>query len=157
MNKLQLIKKGYEEYLCAEDENAAQVFAKEVGRILGLENPDPKRILELYSDNLSISDVAKSVGLPYKLVHQILEKANVIRNHTISTKLKASASLRGQALAAINRIDLPKETLEKLHLTDKLPIKAIARKLGVHMNVIKRNMNAHNIPITNMRGRTKKQ
>ena len=157
MNKLELIQKAYENYIRLGGENAAQAFAKEVGRILGVEDADAKRIIKLYSDNLSISDVAESVGSPYSQVRQVLVKANVIRKHTISTKLKKSASLVGKTRAVSNRKDFPKDILEKLHLTDKLSVKAIARKLSVHKDVIKRNMNGYGIPITNMRGRIKKQ
>lgn len=157
MNKLVLIQKAYENYSCSDSENAAQVFAKEVGRILGTEDVDTKRILELYSENLSISDVAESVGESYSQVRQVLVEANVIRKRTTSAKLKQSSSLAGKARAAILKKDFPKDLLEKLHLTENLSVKAMARKLGVHKDVIKRNMVENGIPITNMRGRTKKQ
>ena len=157
MNKIGQIQKAYENYSCSDSENAAQVFAKEVGRILGTEDVDTQRIVELYSDNLSISDVAESVGVPYSQVRQVLVEANVIRKRTLSAKLKQSSSSAGKARAAILKKDFPKDLLEKLHLTDELSVKAIARKLGVHKDVIKRNMNEHGVPITNMRGRTKKQ
>lgn len=157
MNKLQLIQKAYENYIRSDGENAAQAFAKEVGRILGVEDTDAKRIIKLYSDNLSISDVAESVGVPYSRVRQVLVKANVLRQHTISAKLRQSASLKASLRAVNRKKDFPKEVFEKLHLTDELSVKAMARKLGVHKDVIKRNMNGYGIPITNMRGWTKKQ
>ena len=55
MNKLQLIQKAYENYIGSDSENAAQVFAKEVGRILNVEDADAKRIIKLYLDILGLS------------------------------------------------------------------------------------------------------